>query len=330
MNWYLQSSEDCDVVKSSRIRLARNLNGFKFNLENKSEIEQLENKIKDNLYSIGYGLKYLKLKDMDDITKMSLVEKNLISPEFALNKSETGSILINDEENICIMIGGKDHINIQVFNCGLDLENTLNLAIEIDKKIEDLLGYAINNDNGLYLLTNLYDKGIYEINTVQDCFNSDIPNLYNIRKIGFIMEDKNLNYWRNLKKDYAKINHQIIDNEYIYTKEIKNDFEKLIRNYHLEKLVNISDFGNIGDCIKDNSFKFENQINFYNAVTLYKIIKLKWPNDWDIFKIFNNFTDKEMIIKAEHKYKFKCISACTFLLLIYLIFVIPLILMLFK
>ena len=65
MNWYLQSSEDCDVVKSSRIRLARNLNGFKFNLENKSEIEQLENKIKDNLYSIGYGLKYLKLKDMD-------------------------------------------------------------------------------------------------------------------------------------------------------------------------------------------------------------------------------------------------------------------------
>ncbi len=68
------------------------------------------------MYSIGYGLKYLKLKDMDDITKMSLVEKNLISPEFALNKSETGSILINDEENICIMIGGKDHINIQVFN----------------------------------------------------------------------------------------------------------------------------------------------------------------------------------------------------------------------
>ena len=148
MNWYLQSSEDCDVVKSSRIRLARNLNGFKFNLENKSEIEQLENKIKDNLYSIGYGLKYLKLKDMDDITKMSLVEKNLISPEFALNKSETGSILINDEENICIMIGGKDHINIQVFNCGLDLENTLNLAIEIDKKIEDLLGYAINKKYG--------------------------------------------------------------------------------------------------------------------------------------------------------------------------------------
>ena len=33
MNWYLQSTEDCDVVKSSRIRLARNLNGLKFKIK---------------------------------------------------------------------------------------------------------------------------------------------------------------------------------------------------------------------------------------------------------------------------------------------------------
>ena len=158
MNWYLQSSEDCDVVKSSRIRLARNLNGFKFNLENKSEIEQLENKIKDNLYSIGYGLKYLKLKDMDDITKMSLVEKNLISPEFALNKSETGSILINDEENICIIINDDDHLKVQVFSSGFELENTLNFAIELDKKIEEVLGYATSKKYG-YLTSSLGDIG---------------------------------------------------------------------------------------------------------------------------------------------------------------------------
>lgn len=148
MNWYLQSSENSDVVKSTRIRLARNLQEFKFNLTNKEDIEALENKVKESLYNIGYGLKFLKLKDMDDITKMSLVEKNLISPEFALNKNETGSILIDDEENICIMIGNEDHIEIQVFNCGLDLDNTLNLAIEIDEKIEEILGYAVNKKYG--------------------------------------------------------------------------------------------------------------------------------------------------------------------------------------
>ena len=61
MNWYVQSSENSDVVRSTRIRFARNLAQFKFNLEKQEEIEKLETKIKDNLYSIGYGLKFLRL-----------------------------------------------------------------------------------------------------------------------------------------------------------------------------------------------------------------------------------------------------------------------------
>lgn len=148
MNWYLQSGKDSDIAISTRIRMARNINGFKFNLKTENEIKSLEDKIKNNLFSIGYGLKFFKLKDMDDITKMSLVEKNLISPELVLKNNETGSILINDEENICIMIGEEDHLKIQVFNSGLDLENTLNLAIELDQKIEEVLGYCINKKYG--------------------------------------------------------------------------------------------------------------------------------------------------------------------------------------
>ena len=73
MNWYLQSGKDSDVVISSRIKFSRNLKDFKFNLKDRNSIEQLENKIKDNLYLIGYDLKFIKLKDLDDITKQSLV-----------------------------------------------------------------------------------------------------------------------------------------------------------------------------------------------------------------------------------------------------------------
>ena len=146
MNWYLQSGKDSDVAKSTRIRFSRNLKGFKFNLKTKQEIEKLENKIEENIFSIGYGFKFLKLKDMDNITKQSLVEKNLISPDFS--KNENGSILINDEENICIMIGGEDHLQIQVFNCGLDLRNVLNLAIEIDNKLNEVLGYSMSKKYG--------------------------------------------------------------------------------------------------------------------------------------------------------------------------------------
>ena len=153
MNWYLQSGKDSDVVISSRIKFSRNLKDFKFNLKDRNSIEQLENKIKDNLYLIGYDLKFIKLKDLDDITKQSLVEKNLITQDFAFNKSDVGSILINDEENICIMINDEDHLKLQVFTPGLDLENALNLAVEIDKKIGKVLGYATNKKYG-YLTSN--------------------------------------------------------------------------------------------------------------------------------------------------------------------------------
>ena len=148
MNWYLQSTDNSDVVNNTRISFLRNLTEFRFNLNSKEEIEKIENIIKDNLFTIGYGLKFLKLKDMDEITRKSLVEKNLIVPEFAFKKVETGSILINDDENICVMIGGRDHLNIQVFGSGLDLENTLNLAIELDEKIGDAIGYAISKKYG--------------------------------------------------------------------------------------------------------------------------------------------------------------------------------------
>ena len=148
MSWYLQSGKESDVVMSTRIRFARNLEGFKFNLKSKQEVEELKNKIKDNLYAIGYGLKYIELKDLDSTNKMTLCEKNLISKRYLIQNKDDGAILINEDENICILINDEDHLKIQVFSAGYELENTLNFAIELDQKIEEVLGYATNKKYG--------------------------------------------------------------------------------------------------------------------------------------------------------------------------------------
>ena len=147
MNWYLQSGKQSDVAISTRVRFSRNINGYKFNL-NKQELEELENKIKMSVYEIGYGLRFLYLKDMDEITKQSLVEKNLLTPEYIKQRNNTGAIMINDEENICILIGEEDHLKIQIYSSGLEIENTLNFAIELDKKIEEVLGYCVSKKYG--------------------------------------------------------------------------------------------------------------------------------------------------------------------------------------
>lgn len=149
VNWYLQSGNEGDVVSSTRIRLARNIKEFPFvNKYTKEDATRIIEIIDKAITNLEYGLKVIKLKDLDDITRLSLVEKHLISPEFAYNKEEIGAVAINDDENICIMINEEDHIRLQVLASGLELENSLNLAIEIDKKLEELILYAYNDKYG--------------------------------------------------------------------------------------------------------------------------------------------------------------------------------------
>lgn len=148
-NWYLQNGKDSDVVVSSRVRLVRNLKGFKYlNKCTKPEQEKILEIIKEIVPSIGYGLKYIDLNDLDDITKVSLVEKNLISPDFITDDKTRKAILINDEENICIMINDEDHLKMQVFSSGQELENLMNLIIEIDEKIGEMVNYSYSKRFG--------------------------------------------------------------------------------------------------------------------------------------------------------------------------------------
>ena len=206
MNWYLQSNENSDVIRSTRIRLVRNINGLKFNLNSK-EKEMLKEKIKENLYSIGYDLKFLELKDMDVITKNSLVEKNIISQKYLAEESQTGSILINDLENICIMLGGENHLSIQVFESGLNLENTLNLAIEIEEKIGEISDYSIRKKYG-YLTKSLNDIGT----GLKASVMLELPALAktgNLKKILNTIRDFNI----NIDGEYGKTSKNL---DYIY------------------------------------------------------------------------------------------------------------------
>lgn len=149
-NWYLENGKESDIVVSTRIRLARNVEDLSFKVrQSKEQKKEFLKQVKYITPSLGYALHYIDLKDMDDITKMSLVEKHIISPDIVLEKQQdTLGILINEEENICIMLNEEDHMRIQVFCAGLDLQNTINLAIEIDEKLATQFHYACSKKYG--------------------------------------------------------------------------------------------------------------------------------------------------------------------------------------
>ena len=157
-NWYVQTGKDSDIVISSRIRLARNIKGIPFTTKCKPEdLEKVINIMNNEVNSLGYGLKLFIMDKIDNVTKLSLIEKHLISPEFVA-KTENSitqnlkAILLNDDENICIMVNKEDHLRIQVFSAGLDLENLKNLIVEIDEKIDEACHYSCDRKYG-YLTT---------------------------------------------------------------------------------------------------------------------------------------------------------------------------------
>lgn len=148
-NWYLQNGKDSDVVLSSRVRLSRNMQNYPFTIKcSKEDLNKILEEVKEIVPSLGYGLKFINLKDIDDITKIALVEEHIISPDFAMKKNVNGAIVINEEENICIMINDEDHIKLQVFSSGQELENLMNLAVEIDEKLGNLVKYSYSKRFG--------------------------------------------------------------------------------------------------------------------------------------------------------------------------------------
>ena len=158
MNWYIQIGKNSDVVLNTKTVYLRNLINFKFNTKNREEIAEIERIVKSKLQNIGYNLNFLKMSNIDEITKESLLEKGIISEKILEDKQNKTSLLVNDEENICIVINGENHFEIQVFNSGMEIENTFNLAREIETKFENEFDIAKSKKYG-YLTTSPTEVG---------------------------------------------------------------------------------------------------------------------------------------------------------------------------
>lgn len=149
MSWYFENGPESDVVVSTRIRFARNISGHKFNsIATKEDEEKVLDIFKNN--NVVPELKFIRLSDLDELMQNSLIEKHVISRDI-LNVESAG-ILLNADEDICVMINEEDHVRIQAMNPGLELEKTLKTAEDIDNKIAEKVEYAYSDLYG-YLTT---------------------------------------------------------------------------------------------------------------------------------------------------------------------------------
>jgi len=150
MKWYLQAGDHGDIVVSSRIRLARNINGYSFpNKMSDSDKREVTIKVRDAVlnFDIGHDFQYIEMDKISDIKALSMAEHHLISPLFAENTGGRALLLYKDE-SVSIMINEEDHIRIQVLNSGLNLEAAYASAQKIDEIIAKALPVAFDERLG--------------------------------------------------------------------------------------------------------------------------------------------------------------------------------------
>ncbi|MCD8205796.1 MAG: ATP--guanido phosphotransferase [Clostridia bacterium] len=136
-----------DFASSTRIRLARNFDGYAFPsmLDRKMSLEI----VRKVLAAIG-GLDDMTTYYMSDISKddaIRLIENHLISPDLVKNR-QGGAAIINAEEFISIMINEEDHLREQCIVPGLDLKGALSTMSEIDEYLSKSLKFAYDEKLG--------------------------------------------------------------------------------------------------------------------------------------------------------------------------------------
>ncbi len=151
-SWYKNVAPGDDIAVSSRIRLARNLKGIPFpscmTAAQRAELNQrIKKAILESNTPFAKSLKYIDMRDVPETQKYAMVERHIISPEFAEIKEET-AIILSEDESISIMIGEEDHIRIQVILAGLQLKEAYDIAERIDSLLHGALQFAFDSRLG--------------------------------------------------------------------------------------------------------------------------------------------------------------------------------------
>ena len=147
--WYIEKGDQGDVVLSTRIRLARNLEAYPFPARlDAQQKKKVCAEICEAVQSDGTGT--FRCIDMASLTPsqaVSLAERHLISPEFTTDR-EGRALLLTEAESVSIMLCEEDHIRLQVMQAGLALEEAYDIADKIDTMLDKRLQYAYDERIG--------------------------------------------------------------------------------------------------------------------------------------------------------------------------------------
>jgi len=148
--WLRGTGPESEIVISSRIRLARNINKLPFShWATKVQSQQVLKSVKDAI-DVNDNMKgciFARIDELNSIDKQFLLERHLVSKEL-IAKSDSKAVAIGDREIISIMINEEDHLRIQVVQSGFNLREAWQIIDSLDSELGKKIDFAFSSDFG--------------------------------------------------------------------------------------------------------------------------------------------------------------------------------------
>ena len=147
------SESNNGIVISSRVRLARNLDGFVFpaRLDDAGSAKVL-GKIEDALKGGSENFGTIRISDMTDLQAETLKELHVISDDL-LHYNKNAAVIVNKAGDICIMVNEEDHLREQCILKGNKLSQAYNKLCAVDDLIASANKIAFDQRLGYHIIS---------------------------------------------------------------------------------------------------------------------------------------------------------------------------------
>ena len=149
-SWLAEGGEESELVLSTRVRLARNIDGRTFtHCAEASELDSTRNEVRDAL-GLAPSMKDRVYFDMNDTTepeRMILAEKRLISQDM-VGRFTNRALAVVRGEKLSVMINDEDHLRLQSFEAGLALSEAFERVSRLDDELDGSLEFAFSDQFG--------------------------------------------------------------------------------------------------------------------------------------------------------------------------------------
>ncbi|MDQ3388973.1 MAG: protein arginine kinase [Gemmatimonadota bacterium] len=155
LEWLNADGPDSDVVLSTRIRLARNLQGYRFGLRalesDRQSILQLTREAAGAIPLLRDG-RIVSIPALDHGSRQLLLERHLVSRELVEGAGggppSNSALMLAPHDPISVMVNEEDHLRLQCLVSGFRLHEAWALTDRLDEQLGDRLPYAYHLEFG--------------------------------------------------------------------------------------------------------------------------------------------------------------------------------------